>query len=56
MFSDGTEPKLHSLLSDKPKDDVSKNFPEQTHKMKTLTKSIYETTKYMYYFNKNFKQ
>ncbi len=49
---DGSNAGLYEIYSDKPLVNHAKEFPEITKKMKDLTYGIYETAKYIPYFNK----
>lgn len=54
MFTDNilhTKPALHDLTSATPRNDISKNKPQQAEHLKRLTYGIYETIKYMRYHN-----
>jgi len=50
--ADGSDAALFDIYSDTPLKDHSKENVELTKKMKELTYGIYETAKYIPYFNK----
>ncbi|MFT7004730.1 MAG: phosphoglycerol transferase MdoB-like AlkP superfamily enzyme [Sulfurimonas sp.] len=50
--ADGTDAALFEVQSDTPLKDHASEHPELTQKMKELTYGIYETAKYIPYFNK----
>ncbi len=51
MQKDGSDVKLHELLSNEPWVDVKNNYPEITARYSKRLKGIYETAKYMLYHN-----
>ena len=56
MFEDNilhTQPSLHDLNSDTPREDISKEKPDEAAKLKHLTHGLFETIKYMRYHNQS---
>lgn len=51
MNFDGSEAKLHDLLSDTPETDMAQKYPAKAEYMTRLAMGIYETTKYMHHHN-----
>lgn len=51
MRQDGSEIILHDLNSNTPKEDVGNQYPEKKATMTRLAKGLYETSKYMHYYN-----
>jgi phosphoglycerol transferase MdoB-like AlkP superfamily enzyme len=52
MRPDGNNLHLYDTYSDEPRDDVSKQYPDITNKMRELTLGIFETTRYLRHHNK----
>jgi len=52
MSEEGGDAKLYRLDSQTPREDVSASYPQESHKMKTLTEAIYKTVQYMLHHNK----
>ncbi|MGB6019232.1 MAG: sulfatase-like hydrolase/transferase [Sulfurimonadaceae bacterium] len=52
MLANWSRAGLHSIHGDNPRDDVSKEHPELTEKLKKLSLAYYKTTQYMAYHNK----
>ncbi len=52
MNEDGSNASLHKLLSDKPEQDVSQEYPDVFKKMADITRAQYETARYQFYQNR----
>lgn len=52
MRTDGNNLRLYDTRSEKPRDDVSQQYPGITEKMRELTLGIFETTRYLRHHNK----
>ncbi|MBF0264828.1 MAG: LTA synthase family protein [Gammaproteobacteria bacterium] len=52
MLSNGTNMTFHDIHSNKPLEDIKKQFPEQVSLFRDLTLGYYETVQYMLYHNK----
>lgn len=55
MNDDGTQKRLHRRDSDRPREDILPQFPQQADKMAHLLRGIHETSKYMLYHNDDCK-
>lgn len=51
MLADGSRKSLHEYGSDTPREDVAGRYPVVAEQMETLTRAIFETSRYMPYFN-----
>ncbi|MCW8193868.1 LTA synthase family protein [Proteobacteria bacterium 005FR1] len=51
MNHDGSDPSLHRMGSDDPKEDVSTQHPETFDYLRRFTRGAYETSRYMLYDN-----
>lgn len=51
MSVDGSDKKLHSLSSDKPRENIINKFPDEALKMEQICRSIFEAARYMRYHN-----
>jgi len=51
MYGDGTKKRLHDYSSTDPRQDVQARFPEVMAKMDELCNALWETARYMPYFN-----
>jgi phosphoglycerol transferase MdoB-like AlkP superfamily enzyme len=51
MLADGSRKSLHEYGSGTPRDDVTGRYPVIAEQMETLTRAIFETSRYMPYFN-----
>jgi phosphoglycerol transferase MdoB-like AlkP superfamily enzyme len=53
--ADDSKTRLHQMQSDDPRKDVQAEHPEQTEKMRELTRSIFETARFMLYHNGQYR-
>ena len=52
MSKDGSQPSLHKLSSDSPRDNIIEQHPEAARIMNEYCSAIYETTKYIRFHNR----
>jgi len=51
MLIDGSDKSLHSLSSDKPRENIINKFPDKALEMEQICRSIFEAARYMRYHN-----